>query len=320
MRRQGKRVGVGLSFYIEQNNFGPWESASVRVKSNGKILVIIGAAPPHGQGDATAIAQIVADELGIDIGQIEVSWGGDTELIGEGFGTFGSRTLTLAGNAALLATRKLKDKLKRVGAALMNVNYEGVIYENGYVKDAKTGRSMSIKDIATALTANPGSTWLYEVEPSLEDSAYFGLNDYTYPYGSHVALVEVSEEGLIKVLDYVAIDDIGLVVNPMLAEGQVIGGVIQGFGEVVLEGVKYDDDGNPLTQTFGEYWIPTIMEAFNTKWYYLEEGKSNAPLPAKGIAEGGPLIGVLPALTRAIERAVNRRIAKIPIDPSLLIK
>lgn len=91
LRRQGRRVGVGLSFYIEQNNFGPWESASIRVKSDGKILVIIGAAP-HGQGDATAIAQIVADELGIDMGQVEVSWGGDTELIGEGFGTYGSRS------------------------------------------------------------------------------------------------------------------------------------------------------------------------------------------------------------------------------------
>ena len=317
LRRQGRRVGVGLSFYIEQNNFGPWESASVRVKSDGKVLVIIGAAP-HGQGDATAIAQIVADELGIDISQVEVSWG-DTELIGEGFGTYGSRTLTLAGNAALLAARKLKDRLRRVGAALMGVNYEDVVYENGHVKDVKMGKSMSLKEIADALTSNLGGTWPHGVEPSLEDTAYFGLSDYTYPYGSHVALVEVTEEGLVKVLDYVAIDDIGLVVNPMLAEGQVIGGVIQGFGEVVLEEVKYDSDGNPLTQTFSEYWIPTVMESFNVKWHYLEEGKSNAPLPAKGIAEG-PMIGVLPALTRAIENAVGKRIMGIPIDPSLLIK
>ncbi len=280
--------------------------------------MIIGAAP-HGQGDATAIAQIVADELGIDISQVEVSWGGDTELIGEGFGTFGSRTLTLAGNAALLAARKLKDKLRRVGAALMGVNYEDVVYENGVVRDTKSGKSLSIEDIANALTTSVGGTWTYPVEPSLEETAYFGLSGYTYPYGSHVALVEVTEEGLVKVLDYVAIDDIGMVVNPMLAEGQVIGGVIQGFGEVVLEEVRYDNDGNPLTQTFSEYWIPTIMESFNVKWYYLEEGKSNAPLPTKGIAEG-PLIGVLPALTRAVENAVGRRITKIPIDPSLLVR
>ncbi len=224
----------------------------------------------------------MADELGIDIGQVEVSWG-DTELIGEGFGTFGSRTLTLAGNAALLAARKLKDRLRRVGAALMGVNYEDVVYENGVVRDTKSGKSLSIEDVANTLTTSVGGTWTYPIEPSLEETAYFGLSGYTYPYGSHVALVEVTEEGLVKVLDYVAIDDIGMVVNPMLAEGQVIGGVIQGFGEVVLEEVRYDNDGNPLTQTFSEYWIPTIMESFNVKWYYLEEGKSNAPLPTKAL-------------------------------------
>ncbi|MGC9152689.1 MAG: glyceraldehyde dehydrogenase subunit alpha [Vulcanisaeta sp.] len=316
LRKQGRRVGVGLSFYIEQNNFGPWESASVRVKSDGKVLVIIGAAP-HGQGDATAIAQIVADELGIDIDQIEVSWG-DTELIGEGFGTYGSRTLTLAGNAALLAARGLKERLRVLGAQLMGVNVEEVDYRDGRVVHLRSGKSMSIQEIASAVTSNVGGTWGYRAEPKLEETAYFGLKDYTYPYGSHVALVEVTEEGLVKVLDYVAIDDIGFVVNPMLAEGQVIGGVIQGFGEVVLEEVKYDESGNLLTQSFGEYWLPSAMESFKVKWIYLEDGKSDAPIPSKGIAEG-PLIGVLPALTRAIERAVNKRITKIPVDVKLLI-
>ncbi len=316
LRKQGRRVGVGLSFYIEQNNFGPWESASVRVKSDGKVLVIIGAAP-HGQGDATAIAQIVADELGIDIDQVEVSWG-DTELIGEGFGTYGSRTLTLAGNAALLAARGLKERLRVLGAQLMGVNVEEVDYRDGRVVHLRSGKSMSIQEIANAVTSNVGGTWGYRAEPKLEETAYFGLKDYTYPYGSHVALVEVTEEGLVKVLDYVAIDDIGFVVNPMLAEGQVIGGVIQGFGEVVLEEVKYDESGNLLTQSFGEYWLPSAMESFKVKWIYLEDGKSDAPIPSKGIAEG-PLIGVLPALTRAIERAVNKRITKIPVDVKLLI-
>ena len=134
-----------------------------------------------------------------------------------------------------------------------------------------------------------------------------------------MAVVEFTEEGLVKVLDYVAIGDIGLVVNPMLAEGPVIGGVIQGFGEIVLEEVRYDSDGNPLTQTFGEYWIPTIMESFNVKWQYLEEGKSNAPLPTKGIAESS-MIGVLPALARAIENAVGRRITKLPIEQYLFLR
>jgi len=310
LRRQGRRVGVGLSFYIEQNNFGPWESASVRLLADGSVEVIIGAAP-HGQGAATGIAQIVADELEIDIEKVNVVWG-DTDKISNAFGTYGSRSLTLAGNAALLAARRLKENVIKLAAAFMKSDVEELQYKGGKVVNPKTGKEMSLAEIVRKATANLGGVWRYKAEPTLEATGTFGLNNYTFPYGSHIAMVEVDETGRVKVLDYVAIDDIGLVVNPMLAEGQVHGGVIQGFGESLLEEIVYDKSGNLITSSFAEYLIPSSVESFNIKWYYSEEGKSEAPLPAKGIGEGAT-IGAPPAIIRAVERAVGKRLTRSPI-------
>ncbi|MFP3260568.1 MAG: glyceraldehyde dehydrogenase subunit alpha [Sulfolobus sp.] len=310
LRRQGRRVGIGLSFYIEQNNFGPWESASVRLLADGSVEVIIGAAP-HGQGTATGIAQIVADELEIDIEKVNVVWG-DTDKISNAFGTYGSRSLTLAGNAALLAARRLKENVIKLAAAFMKSDVEELQYKGGKVVNPKSGKEMSLAEIARKATANLGGVWRYKAEPTLEATGTFGLNNYTFPYGCHITMVEVDETGRVKVLDYVAIDDIGLVVNPMLAEGQVHGGVIQGFGESLLEEIVYDKSGNLITSSFAEYLIPSSVESFNIKWYYSEEGKSEAPLPAKGIGEGAT-IGAPPAIIRAVERAVGKRLTRLPI-------
>ncbi|MEM0064787.1 MAG: glyceraldehyde dehydrogenase subunit alpha, partial [Metallosphaera sp.] len=236
----GRKVGVGFDFYLEQNNFGPWESASVRVRGDGKVEVIIGAAP-HGQGTATGIAQIVADELGVNLEDVEVKWG-DTAMIGEAFGTYGSRSLTLAGNAAILACNKVKEKAMKLAAQFMRSDVQELRYEQGRVTNVKTNKFMTLKEIAARSMSALGGVWRYKEEPGLEGTAYFGLNNYTYPYGSHVVMVELIE-GKPKVLDYYAIDDIGKVVNPLLAEGQVRGGVIQGFGETVLEEIKYSELG-----------------------------------------------------------------------------
>ncbi|AAK42326.1 xanthine dehydrogenase family protein molybdopterin-binding subunit [Saccharolobus solfataricus] len=309
LRKQGRRVSAGLSFYLEQNNFGPWESASVRIKADGKVQVIIGASP-HGQGAETGIAQIVADELGISVDDVEVIWG-DTALIGEGFGTYGSRSLTLAGNAALLAARRVKDKVLRLAAQFMKSDVQELQYKDGKVINPKTGKTMSLKEVASRNMASLGGIWEYKEEPGLEATGYFGFDNLTYPYGSHVVLAEVDNSGKVKILDYYAIDDIGTVVNPMLAEAQVIGGVIQGFGESVLEEIVYDENGNLLTGNLFDYAIPTAVEAFNIKWEYMEEGKSNAPLPAKGIGEGAT-IGTPPALIRAIEKAIGKRLTRLP--------
>ncbi len=309
LRMKGLRAGAGLSFYVEMNNFGPWESASVRVRGDGKVLVVIGAAP-HGQGDGTAVAQIVADELGVPIEDVDVIWG-DTAIIGEAFGTYGSRSLTLAGNAALLASRKVKERAKKLAAQFLKSDVQELEYTDGKVINPKTGKQISLKEIASKVTENLGGPWVYKEEPRLESTAYFGMDDLTHPYGSHVALVVVDETGKPRVIDYYAIDDIGKVVNPLLAEGQVRGGVAQGWGESVMEEMVYDENGNLITGSFAEYGIPTSMETFNVKWDFVEVGMSSAPLPAKGIGEGAT-IGTPPAVVRALEKAVGKRITSIP--------
>ncbi|QKR00382.1 xanthine dehydrogenase family protein molybdopterin-binding subunit [Metallosphaera tengchongensis] len=315
LRSAGRQVGVGFDFYLEQNNFGPWESASVRVRGDGKVTVIIGAAP-HGQGTATGVAQIVAEELGVDMRDVEVRWG-DTSMIGEGYGTYGSRSLTLAGNAALLASRKVKEKALKLASQFLRSDVQELRYEQGKVTNLKTGKFMTLKEIASKSMSSLGGIWRYREEPGLEGTAYFGLDNYTYPYGSHVVMVEIVD-GKPRVLDYYAIDDIGLVVNPLLAEGQVRGGIIQGFGETILEEVSYTQFGNLLTGNFSDYAIPTAVEAFSMRWDYLEEGKSNAPLPAKGIGEGAT-IGTPPALIRAAEKAVSKKLHRLPIRPESLL-
>lgn len=243
---------------------------------------------------------------------------GDTSLIGEAFGTYGSRSLTLAGNAALLAARKLKDKVRGLAAELMGTDVQELVYRDGGVENPKDGRRMSLAEVARATVASMGGTWNFKRDPSLEVTEYFGLDNYTFPYGAHIALVEVEEDGSVSVLDYRAIDDVGLVVNPLLAEGQVVGGVMQGFGEVFTEEIRYDGNGNPIMTDFGSYRIPRAHQAFRVRWEYFEEGKSNAPLPSKGIGEGAS-IGTLDALVSAIERAVGRRVWALPVDPSLLM-
>ncbi len=310
LRMKGVRAGVGLSFYVEENNFGPWESASVRVRGDGRVLVVIGAAP-HGQGDGTAIAQIVADELGVQFEDVDVIWG-DTAIIGEAFGTYGSRSLTLAGNAALLAARKVKERAKKLAAQFLMSDVQELEYTDGKVVNPKTGKQMSLKEISQKVTSNLGGPWLYKEEPRLESTAYFGMEDLTHPYGSHVVLLEIDQTGKPRVLEYYAIDDIGQVVNPLLAEGQVRGGVAQGWGESVMEQIIYDENGNLLTSNFADYGMPTSMETFNVKWDFVEVGMSSAPLPAKGIGEGAT-IGTPPAVIRALERASGKRITSLPI-------
>lgn len=318
LRTRGVKAGAGLSFYLEQNNFGPWESASVRVKWDGTVLVAVGSGP-SGQGTVTSVAQLVADELQVDIEKVDVVFG-DTDVVAEGFGSYGSRTMTLAGNAAIIASRRVKEKALRLASEFMNSSVEELRYESGRVVNSRTGEALTLKELASMNMGVMGGVWSYRSEPGLEASAYFGLDNFTFPYGSHVALVTI-DEGRVKVLDYVALDDIGTVVNPMLAEGQVVGGVHQGYGEAVMEAVIYDPAGNPVTLGFGDYALPTALEAFNAKWYYQETGSispsEKQPLISKGIAEGAT-IGAPAALARAIEKAMGKRVSRLPVRPELL--
>ncbi|TRM87639.1 xanthine dehydrogenase family protein molybdopterin-binding subunit, partial [Sulfolobus sp. A20-N-G8] len=219
LRSKGKLAGVGIAIVSEIASFGPFSTAKVKVLPNGRIQVVTGTTP-HGQGDATAFAQIASEIFEVDPSQVDVLWG-DTDLIAEGDLTAGSRSVTVGGSAVFEASRRLKEKLLRIVSERMSVKPEEVIYENGKFIHKQSGKSVTLAE-ASSISTHMG------VLPEEEYS--YVMNLYTSPYGLHMALIEVDREtGFVKILDYKAFDDVGIVVNPLLAEGQVHGGALQGI-------------------------------------------------------------------------------------------
>ncbi|AAY80366.1 xanthine dehydrogenase family protein molybdopterin-binding subunit [Sulfolobus acidocaldarius] len=293
---------VGVSSYTEISGFGPWETARIFIKYDGKITLVTGTGP-HGQGDATAFAQIAADILEIPIENIEVRWG-DTEIIEDGIGTWGSRTVTIGGSAVVLATQQLKKKLIEVGAKLLKADVEEVEYKQGKVIHKKTGESVDLNRIARKA---------FSFGESLDVTSVYKVDlPPTTPYGVHLALVDVDETGKVVVKKYVAIDDVGVVINPLLAEGQVIGGALQGLSQGLLEGTVFNDQGQLLTSNFQDYAIPTAVESPDVEWHNVIYGKSSHPTGSKGIGEAGA-IAATPAVINAVEQCVKKRILKMPV-------
>ncbi|BAB67448.1 glyceraldehyde dehydrogenase subunit alpha [Sulfurisphaera tokodaii] len=294
---------VGVSSYIEITAFGPWEVARISVKYDGKITLVTGTGP-HGQGDATAFAQIAADVLELPIEKIEVRWG-DTEIIEDGIGTWGSRTVTIGGSAVLLASQKLKDKLIEIGAKILNADKEEVEYKEGNVTHKKNGNKVTFNEIVKNA---------FKMGESLDTTAIYNVKQPpTTPYGVHLALVKVDGTGKVFVKKYVAVDDVGTVINPLLAEGQAIGGIVQGMAQALLEGAFFDENGQLLTTNFQDYPIPTAVEIpEKIDWYYEILGKSPHPTGSKGIGEAGA-IAATPTIINAVEQCIKKRITKMPV-------
>ena len=300
---------VGVAAYIEITAFGPWEVARIYVKSDGKITLVTGTGP-HGQGDATAFAQIAADILEVPIEKIEVRWG-DTEIIEDGIGTWGSRTVTIGGSAVMLASEKLKNKLIEIGAKLLNADVEEVEYHGGNVRHKKDGREVKFDEIVKKA---------YTMGESLDFTAVYRVNTPpTTPYGIHLAKVSVDETGKVKVLKYVAIDDIGVVINPLLAEGQAIGGIVQGMSQAILEGAVFNENGVLVNSNLTDYPIPTAVEAPVIEWHYYTFGKSPHPTGSKGIGEAGAVVST-PAVINAIEQCAKKTIYRMPVRFEELVK
>ena len=300
---------VGVASYVEITAFGPWEVARISVKYDGKITLVTGTGP-HGQGDATAFAQIAADVLELPIEKIEVRWG-DTEIIEDGIGTWGSRTATIGGSAVLLASQKLKDKLIEIGAKLLNADKEEVEYKNGEVINKKNGQKVAFIDIVKNA---------FKMGESLDVTAIYNVTQPpTTPYGIHMALVKIDETGKVYVKKYIAIDDIGKVINPLLAEGQAIGGILQGTAQALLEGAFFDENGQLLTTNFQDYAIPTAVEAPQVEWHYEVLGTSPHPTGSKGIGEAGAVVGT-PTIINAVEQCIKKRIRSMPVKFEELIK
>lgn len=325
LRKQGRYIGVGLSFCIEICGFGPskdmggagYEVACVRLDPSGKVTVLTGSSD-HGQGHGTTFAQIVADELGVSFDDVVVLHG-DTGRLAYGIGTFGSRSVVVGGTAVLMASRKIKEKAVKIASSLLEARVEDLVYEGGriFVKGASS-KSVSIKDVAAEAY---GAASLPEgVEPGLEAISFYDPENYTFPFGAHVAVVEVDpSSGQVKILRYVAVDDCGVVVNPVLVDGQVHGGAAQAIAQALYEEVIYSEDGQLVNSSFMDYHVPTAVEIPRFETLNTVTPAPN-PLGAKGIGELATIAGtacVVNAVTDALAPFVGK-LNDMPIRPEAI--
>jgi carbon-monoxide dehydrogenase large subunit len=313
--RDGQMMGIGLASYVEICGFGPWELGTVRVNKDATATVVTGTSP-HGQGDATGFAQIVADALAIPIEAISVVYG-DTLLVQYGGGTSGSRSMSLGGSAVYLAAQEVRGQILGIAANLLEAAPADLALANARVSvRGAPGREVSIAKVAEA--AYNGAHLPKGQSPGLEATSRFKSEGTTFPFGSHLCVVEIDPEvGTVRISRYVAVDDCGRVINPLLVDGQVHGGIAQGASQALLESVVYDDQGQLLTRTMSEYGIPNAHMLPK-----MERGISVTPTPrnplgAKGIGEAAT-IGSTPAVVNAVVDALSRlgvRHLDMPLTP-----
>jgi glyceraldehyde dehydrogenase large subunit len=307
-RKKGRRVGVGTAFYLEISAFGPWEYGEVRVDEMGNVTVITGATP-HGQGAETGIAQIVADELQVDIDRINVVWG-DTQIAAAGLGTYGSRTVSIGGSAAKSAASQVLEKMKKIAARMLKADVEEIEYSKGEFRHKKENKKVTWEEVA--MEAYTGK------DPGLYASVTLE-GDVTFPYGLHLAIVEIDDTGIARVKEYRACDDIGRVINPALAEGQIHGGAMQGIGQALYEEAKLDENGQ-LAVSYAEYFVPTIVESpVYTSYFTDKPHLSNYATGSKGVGEAALIVGPA-AIVRAVENATGKRFNKTPVTPEEIYK
>ena len=301
LRQQGRYIGIGLATYVEICGFGPWESSTVRVEPSGDVSVFTGISP-HGQGQETSFAQIVSDRLGVDFDRIVV-YHGDTNNTPQGRGTMGSRGLAIGGSAVIMSTDKIRDKARHLAASILEASYDDIELAGGkYRVKGAPDRAVTMDQIAAVAY---GGKVPAELEPGLESTDFFRPEDATFPFGTHIAVVEVlPETGEVKLLRYVSIDDCGFIVSPMLVEGQVHGGLAQGIAQALLEEIRYDENGQLLTGTLMDYAIPraNLFPMFETG--HTETRTPLNPLGAKGIGEAAT-IGSTPSIANAVIDALE---------------
>jgi aerobic carbon-monoxide dehydrogenase large subunit len=260
------------------------------VYPTGMVRVYIGA-KPHGQGEETTFSQLVAEEFGIPFENVEIVHG-DTETTPQGWGTYGSRTTAVSGSAVKIAATRVMEKAKKVAAHLLGAGEADVEWRDAkFVVRGSPEKSMGFAEVA--LMANVAWNMPAGVEPGLEATASFDPPNFVYPFGTHVCTVEVDvETGVVKILRYIAVDDCGPQINPMIVEGQIHGGVAQGIGEALQEMAVYDDDGQLLTGTMMDYAVPRAAQLPRIETAYTVTPTDVNPLGMKGIGEAGTIAAV----------------------------
>lgn len=309
-RAEGKLMGIGFSTYIEACAIGPkgfapvglYESARVRVEQSGDVMVYTGSSP-HGQGEETTFAQIVSDEFGIPIDDVVVIHG-DTDSTPEGRGTYGSRSAAVGGSAVFTAVQRLKEKMKNIASHMLEASVSDVTMEDGkFFVAGSPQKSVTFAEVAA--TANLSNTLNPSIEPGLETTAFWEPEALTYPFGTHICVVEVDKDtGEAKITRYIAVDDCGRQLNPMLVEGQIHGGITQGVGQALFEGVIYSEDGQLLTATLTDYAVPLASELPSYETDSTVTLSPVNPLGVKGIGEAGT-IAATPAVANAIMDALG---------------
>ena len=309
-RAEGRLVGLGLSMYVEVCGIGPsaalptggWEHSQVTVERDGHISATTGASP-HGQGNETTFAQMLADQFGVPFEHITILHG-DTGVVKQGIGTFGSRSQAVGGTALHMAGSKVKTKMAKFAAALLEAHEDDVVFENGTI--SVKGSPASGKPFASVAAYAYRPVPLPEgLEPGLSDEAFFEPSNNTYPFGCHISMVEIDRKtGEPTLLKLVAVDDAGNLINPLIVEGQIHGGLTQGIGQAMVEEVVYNEDGQLVTGSFMDYAIPRAIDFPRFELDATVTPTPVNPLGAKGVGEAGTL-GATPSVVSATVDALS---------------
>lgn len=326
-RDQGRYLGIGFATFSERTGYGSpafaargmavspgWETVHLTIDPSGFVEVRIGSSP-HGQGLRTTLAQIIADEIGVDPQFIKVVHG-DTDRIAYGWGTFASRSLVLSGGASLLAAQKIRTKLIQIASHMLEAAPEDITLKAGMAEVIGTDRSISVAALARA-AYHETHRFKGEIEPGMTETASYDPPG-TFSNACHVAIVEVDiETGRVEMQKFLVAEDAGLIINPMIADGQVQGGVAQGIGNALLEEIIYDETGNILTSTLADFLPPTAREIPDIELHHIETLTGETITKAKGLGEGG-LIGAPAAVISAINDALapfDLSIDEMPATP-----
>ena len=314
-KQAGKLRGIGIASYIEACGIAPsnvvgslgaraglYEAATVRVNPTGSVSVMTGS-HSHGQGHETTFAQVVSEKLGIDFDSVDIVHG-DTDKIPFGMGTYGSRSIAVGGTAIVNALDKIIAKGKKIAAHLLETSESDIEFENGQFVVPGTDKAKAFGEIA--LTAYvPHQYPLEELEPGLEETAFYDPKNFTFPAGTYVCEVEVDPDtGVVDIESFHATDDFGVIINPMIVEGQVHGGLVQGIGQAVLEGCNYDENGQLLSGSYMDYTMPRAADVPSFTVDTTVTECSHNPLGVKGCGEAGA-IGAPPAVINAILNALS---------------
>ncbi|MCW2741026.1 MAG: coxL2 [Blastococcus sp.] len=309
------QLGIGFSTFTEMCGLAPsrvlgslafgaggWESASIRMLPTGKVEVVTGSSP-HGQGHETAWSQLVADHLGVPFEDVEVLHG-DTSISSRGLDTYGSRSLVVGGSAVVKAAEKVVAKARKIAAHLLEASEDDLDFADGRFSVRGTpGAGVAIQEIALAIFA--AHNYPEGIEPTIDATATFDPENFSFPHGTHICAMEVdTETGMVKIRKYASVDDVGTIVNPLIVEGQIHGGLAQGIAQALYEEAVYDDDGNLTTGSFVDYLVPTAADLphFDTG-NTVHEAPGN-PIGAKGVGEAG-CIASTPAVVNAALDAVR---------------